>query len=176
MNKYSLRGADGTEHAMAYPKPGGTIPTVRLFVKAVSGRKAIEIDLGSDKNIYIPRVQWLPDGKHLAIERLSRDQKTLDLLLADAATGKTRALLTEKDAYWINLSSDLTFLKTRAGFSGPVNAQVIAISIYTTFPADPRSANSGKLGSYFAGWGRRNRGRCLLYRNRSEPWNANCIA
>jgi dipeptidyl-peptidase-4 len=61
-------------------------------------------------------VQWLPDGKHLAIERLSRDQKTLDLLLADAATGKSRAILTEKDAYWINLSGDLHFLKDSRRF------------------------------------------------------------
>ena len=116
VNKYSLRESDGTEHAMAYPKPGGTIPTIRLFVKAVSGHKALEIDLGSDKNAYIPRVQWLQDGKHLAIERLSRDQKTLDLLLADAATGKTRTLVTEKDAYWINLSSDLYFFKDARRF------------------------------------------------------------
>lgn len=111
VNKYSLRASDGDEHSIVYPKPGGAIPAIRLFVKAVSGRKTLQVDLGSDASVYIPRVQWLPDGKHLAIERLSRDQKTLDLLLADAATGKTQTILTEKDAYWINLSNDLYFLK-----------------------------------------------------------------
>src|SRR5262249_22789089 len=35
----------------------------------------------------------------------------LDLLFADAATGKSRTALTEKDSYWINLSDDLRFLK-----------------------------------------------------------------
>lgn len=116
VDKYSLRSADGDEHSIAYPKPGGAIPTVRLFVQAVSGGKPIQIDLGSAANIYIPRVHWLPDGKHLAIERLSRDQKTLDLLLADAATGNSRVVLTEKDAYWINLSDDLYFLKDSRRF------------------------------------------------------------
>ncbi len=116
VNKYTLRGSDGDERSIAYPKPGGAIPAIRLFVKALSGRKTIRIDLGSDTNVYIPRVQWLPDGKHLAIERLSRDQKTLDLLLADADTGKTRAILTEKDAYWINLSNGLHFLKDSRRF------------------------------------------------------------
>jgi dipeptidyl-peptidase-4 len=110
VDKYSLRASDGDKRSIAYPKPGGAIPTIRLFVKAVSGRKALQIDLGSDTNIYIPQVQWLPDGKHLAVERLSRDQKTLDLLLADAATGKTRTVLTDKDAYWINPRNDLHFL------------------------------------------------------------------
>ncbi len=116
VNKYPLRDSDGDERLIAYPKPGGAIPAIRLFVKALSGRKTIRIDLGSDTNVYIPRVQWLPDGKHLAIERLSRDQKTLDLILADAATGKTRAILTEKDAYWINLSNGLHFLKDSRRF------------------------------------------------------------
>jgi dipeptidyl-peptidase-4 len=116
VNKYLLRASDGDEHSIAYPKPGEAIPTIHLFVKAVSGRKALQIDLGSDANIYIPRVQWLPDGKHLAIERLSRDQKTLDLLLADTATGRVRTILTEKDAYWINLSNDLHFLNDSRRF------------------------------------------------------------
>lgn len=116
VDKYQLRSSDGDERSIAYPKPGGPIPTLHLFVKSVSGRKPLQVDLGSDANVYIPRVQWLPDGKHLAIERLSRDQKILDLLLADATTGKTRTILTEKDAYWINLSDDLHFLKDSRRF------------------------------------------------------------
>ncbi|MGA2889406.1 MAG: S9 family peptidase [Terracidiphilus sp.] len=111
VNKYTLHSADGDEQSLTYPKPGGTIPLIRIFVQAALGRKPLQIDLGSSTTVYIPRVQWLPDNKHLAIERLSRDQKTLDLLLADAATGKARVILTEKDTYWINLSNDLHFLK-----------------------------------------------------------------
>ncbi len=114
--RYTLRSCDGDEHAIAYPAPGGAIPAIRLFVQAVSGRKPLPIDLGTNANVYIPRVAWLPDGKHLAIERLSRDQKTLDLLLADASTGKTRVILTEKDAYWINVSDGLHFLKDSRRF------------------------------------------------------------
>jgi dipeptidyl-peptidase-4 len=116
VDKYSLRSTDGDEHTIAYPKPGGASPTIHLLVQAIRGRKQLKIDLGGAANAYIPRVQWLPDGKHLAIERLSRDQKTLDLLLADAVTGKVHTILTEKDAYWINLSDDLRFLKAARRF------------------------------------------------------------
>jgi dipeptidyl-peptidase-4 len=56
-------------------------------------------------------VNWLPDSRRLAIQRLNRDQNLLELLLADASTGKTSTLLTEKDAYWINISDDLHFFK-----------------------------------------------------------------
>ena len=38
------------------------------------------------------------------------------MLLADASTGKAHVILTEKDAYWINLSNDLRFLKDSKRF------------------------------------------------------------
>ncbi len=116
VDHYSLRNADGNERSIAYPKPGDAIPALTLFVQQVSGSKPLQIDLGSVANTYVPLVQWLPDGKHLAIERLSRDQKTLDLLLADASTGKSRTVLTERDTYWINLNRDLHFLKDSRRF------------------------------------------------------------
>ena len=50
------------------------------------------------------------------IERLSRDQKTLDLLRADIATGRSTVLLTEKDLYWINVGDELHFLKDSRRF------------------------------------------------------------
>jgi dipeptidyl-peptidase-4 len=47
----------------------------------------------------------------VAIQRLNRAQDTLDLLIADVTTGKSRIALTDKDQYWINLSDDLYFFK-----------------------------------------------------------------
>ena len=69
------------------------------------------MDTGAETDIYIPRVNWLTDSKQLAIQRLNRTQTTLDLLIAEAATGKTRAALSENDPNWINVSDDLYFLK-----------------------------------------------------------------
>src|SRR5262249_3737094 len=94
-----------------YPVPGGDNPTVRIFVTNVSGGKARIMDAGAETNQYIPRVNWLPDSKRLAIQRLNRPQTQLDLLIADEGNGKSSVLLTEKDAYWVNLSDDLRFLK-----------------------------------------------------------------
>jgi dipeptidyl-peptidase-4 len=111
VDKYAMRNSEGEETPLAYPKPGKAIPAIHLFVKPLAGAKAIPIDLGLDANVYIPSVEWLPDGKHLAIERLSRNQKTLELLLADALTGQTQTILTEKDTYWINLGQAPYFLK-----------------------------------------------------------------
>src|SRR5438445_6949211 len=94
-----------------YPTARGANPIVRVFVASLSGGEPRALDSRAQTDIYIPRVNWLVDSKHLAIQRLNRAQTTLDLLIADAATGKTRTVLSENDANWINVSDDLYFLK-----------------------------------------------------------------
>jgi dipeptidyl-peptidase-4 len=108
---YPLRSSKGEERRIVYPKPGGPLPIVRVFVRAIHSHLPVAIDLGSTTDFYIPRIVWLPDSRHLAIERLNRHQQVLDLYVADALTGKTHLLFTEKDNYWINLSNDLHFLR-----------------------------------------------------------------
>ena len=94
-----------------YPVAGGDNPIVHVFVGHVDGGEARAMDTGADTNIYIPRVNWLVDSKHVAIQRLNRPQTAIDLLVADAGSGKSRLVFTDKDLYWINVSDDLTFLK-----------------------------------------------------------------
>ncbi|HXL22593.1 MAG TPA: DPP IV N-terminal domain-containing protein, partial [Candidatus Dormibacteraeota bacterium] len=94
-----------------YPVAGGANPVVHVYVAPVAGGAARLMDTGEETDQYMARVNWLMDAKRVSIERLNRAQTQLDLLVADAANGKSRVLLTEKDAYWINLSDDLRFLK-----------------------------------------------------------------
>jgi len=94
-----------------YPPAGGSNPVVRVFVAPVSGGEAHAMDTGENTDIYIARVNWLTDSKHVAIQRLNRAQTVLDLLFCDAANGQARTALNETDQYWINVSNDLRFLK-----------------------------------------------------------------
>ena len=94
-----------------YPPAGGGNPTVRVFVALVGGGEAHAMDTGENADIYIARVNWLTDSKHIAIQRMNRPQTVLDLLICDAATGQARTALNETDQYWINVSNDLRFLK-----------------------------------------------------------------
>ncbi len=94
-----------------YPVAGGNNPIVRVYVGKVDGGEARVMDTGADSNIYLPRVEWLPDSKRVAIERLNRAQTVIDLLVAEAGSRKSRVVLSEKDLYWINVNDDLTFLK-----------------------------------------------------------------
>jgi dipeptidyl-peptidase 4 len=106
----------GEAELQRYPVPSGNNPEIRVLVAAVGGGEPRVMDIGTNTNIYIPRVNWLPDSKRLSIQRLNREQTILDLLLADSVTGKSSTLLTEKDLYWINVSDDLRFLKNSNRF------------------------------------------------------------
>lgn len=94
-----------------YPAAGGANPIVRVFVAPLNGGESRVMDIGAETDIYIPRVNWLTDSKHVAIQRLNRTQTTLELLFADTSTGKSRAVLTQSDSNWVNISDDLYFLK-----------------------------------------------------------------
>jgi dipeptidyl-peptidase-4 len=94
-----------------YPAAGTPNVLVRLGVSDVHTHAVTWIDLGTDPDIYLARVDWLPDGKTVAIQRESRDQRRLDLLFAEIATGQTRSILTETSKTWIDLHHELSFLK-----------------------------------------------------------------
>src|ERR1700682_4946321 len=102
---------EGEAEEERYPPAGTPNPVVHVFVASLTGGEPRLMDTGENTDIYIPRVNWLNDSKHLAIQRLNRAQTQMDLLIADITTGENRTALTEKDQYWINVSNDLRFLK-----------------------------------------------------------------
>lgn len=94
-----------------YPGAGTHNANVQLFVADLSTESnATAIDLGPDPDFYLARVSWFPDSSALAVQRESRDQKSLSLLRADATSGITTELLREVSDTWIDLNDDLTFL------------------------------------------------------------------
>jgi dipeptidyl-peptidase 4 len=94
-----------------YPRAGEANPVVRVLVQPISGGDPRVMDIGADQEILIPRVQWLPDSKHLAIQRLTRVGNNLELTIVDAATGVARIVLSEKDKTWVDVTDILWFSK-----------------------------------------------------------------
>ncbi|HKQ86441.1 MAG TPA: S9 family peptidase [Candidatus Acidoferrales bacterium] len=104
VTKYPIVDLDGKIETTDYPQAGEANPIVRVGVEPITGGEPEWMDTGADTDIYLPRVDWVPDSESLLVERLDRAQKRLDLLLAGAATGKSRTILTEQDRYWVNVS------------------------------------------------------------------------
>ncbi len=97
--------------AQRYPLAGGANVRISLGVVNIAGGATTWIALGADEDFYLARVNWLPDAKTLAIQRESRNQRRLDLLFADSASGAGRIVLTETSDSWIELHDELTFLQ-----------------------------------------------------------------
>ena len=89
-----------------YPKPGDPNPRVRAGIVNVENGRTAWIDRAAE---YIPRIDWR-DGDTVAIQLLNRGQDELQLIYVDPKTGRSRMVLTETDAHWINVTNDLTFL------------------------------------------------------------------
>ena len=107
-------GADGTKvYEQRYPSAGTPNVLVELYVMNADGTGQVKVDLGSNPDIYLARVNWTPDGKTLLVQRESRDQKILDMLSVDPATGKSTILFTEKsgERSWLNLSDAYRAMK-----------------------------------------------------------------
>jgi dipeptidyl-peptidase-4 len=99
-----------------YPAAGTPNVAVKLGLVAPTGGQPRWIDLGKDSDIYLTRVNWLPNGKHVTYQRMPRSQQRLELRIVDAKTLSQRTLLTETSDNWINLNDDLTFLKDGKSF------------------------------------------------------------
>jgi dipeptidyl-peptidase-4 len=105
-------GAEGTRlYEQRYPAAGSPNAVVDLYVMKPDGSGRVKADLGSDKDVYLARVDWTADGSALLVQRESRDQKRLDLLRVDPATGRSSPLFTEASKSWINLNDNLKPLK-----------------------------------------------------------------
>ena len=114
--RFEIAADNVATFAQRYPTTGGPNVQVRLGVIDVTSGAVTWVDLGQDQDIYLARVNWLPDGKTLSVQRESRNQRKLELLFADIDSGKTRTVLTETSNTWIDLNDELSFLKNSHEF------------------------------------------------------------
>ncbi|MFN0203158.1 MAG: S9 family peptidase [Bacteroidia bacterium] len=106
-----------TQYKFKYPKAGEKNSVVDIFTVDVGSGKIVQADLGKEKDIYIPRIKWTKAEGKLAIMRMNRLQNEVVLLLADAVSGKTSTILTEKNNTYIEITDDKwMFLKNSSDF------------------------------------------------------------
>lgn len=99
------------DNKFKYPKAGEANSTVKISVYDVNSGKTVKMDTGNEADIYIPRIKWTNDANLLSIQKMNRLQNTLEILHANATTGKTSVVLKETDKAYIDITDDLTYLK-----------------------------------------------------------------
>jgi dipeptidyl-peptidase-4 len=110
------KGLYPEQYKFKYPKAGEDNSIVSVHIYDVASKKITTVDIGAETNIYIPRIIWTNDPNILSVQRMNRLQNKLELLFADANTGKTNVILTEEAKTYIDITDDLTFLKNNKGF------------------------------------------------------------
>lgn len=101
-----------------YPKVGEKNAEVRIYIHPLKLGKSIAVDLGKERDIYVPRIKWTTSSDLLCVYKLNRHQNDLELLLANASNGHTQPLLREKNKYFIdyNVFDNLHFLESGKQF------------------------------------------------------------
>jgi len=110
--KRAAIGASGTELIeQRYPAAGTPNAIVDLYLMTPDGKSRVKADLGSNPDYYLARVDWAKGGRSLYVQRLSRDQKRLDMLRVDPSTGRSNILFSETSPHWVNLTNNFKPLK-----------------------------------------------------------------
>jgi dipeptidyl-peptidase 4 len=121
------------EETDRYPRAGEANPVARVLVQPIAGGGPRAMDIGSDKEILIPRVEWLPDSRRLAIQRLARVANVLELTIADASSGEAHVVLTERSKRWVDVTDILWFSKDGKRFVwGSARSGYLHLYSYTT--------------------------------------------
>ncbi len=104
------------DYQYKYPKAGEKNSVVSIHIYQVNSGKTSTVDIGPEKDQYIPRIKWTADPNKLCVLRMNRHQNKLEYLLAEANNGKSKVILTESSPTYIDITDDLTFLKDNKTF------------------------------------------------------------
>lgn len=109
--RLDITGGGATVVEQRYPRAGRPNAVVELYVHDRESGQRTKVDLGANTDIYLARVNWSVDGRTLYVQRQSRDQKTLDLLSVDPATGASKVIATQTSDAWVELTDDFKALE-----------------------------------------------------------------
>jgi dipeptidyl-peptidase 4 len=101
---------------IAYPRAGHANASLRFGIVAASGEPTTWVQWDRTRFPYVAQASW-PEGGPPLLYVLDRPQQVGQLLAIDAASGRTRTLVEERDAAWLNVDSSVPrWLRDGTGF------------------------------------------------------------
>lgn len=97
-----------SQHVFKYPKAGEDNAKVSLHMYSLTTKNTKKINLGVYE--YIPRIKWSTKEGVLIATTLNRHQNDLKLHKVNAVRSSAMLLFNEKDAAYVSVKDDLTFL------------------------------------------------------------------
>jgi dipeptidyl-peptidase-4 len=96
------------QYRFKYPKAGEANALVTL--KLYDLDKDIMSDIPLENAYYIPRIKWKSNSTELSVQTINRLQNHLKIYTVNASTKAVSLLLEEKDAAYLDITDNLTFL------------------------------------------------------------------
>ncbi|HMO35230.1 MAG TPA: S9 family peptidase, partial [Gemmatales bacterium] len=92
----------------AYPKTGERNATCRIGIVAASGGDTnwLQIPGDTSTDFYLPRMEWAGNHQELILRRINRLQNTVEVMLAEVASGNIKTILTERENTWVDIHDD----------------------------------------------------------------------
>ena len=109
------------QYTFKYPKAGERNSTVSILVYDLEEALSTPVELGSETDIYIPRIKWTTRANELCVMRMNRLQNRLEFLLANVADANpsgipTKTIYDETAKTYIDVNDNLIFLSGGNGF------------------------------------------------------------
>ncbi|MEG1664380.1 MAG: S9 family peptidase [Mucinivorans sp.] len=94
------------DYTFKYPKAGQENSLIQIKVFRIQTGGMTTLDIGTELDIYIPRIEWTGRGNEIAIHRLNRNQNQYNLLLADAVLGNSKVIYNEVSSTYVERIDD----------------------------------------------------------------------
>ena len=99
-----------TQYSYKYPKAGEANSKIDIYIYNVKTGKKEKVNIGTETDIYIPRIKWMNSDSKLCVYWMNRLQNNLKLLSVNAINNQVATFYEEKNKYYIDISDDIHFL------------------------------------------------------------------
>jgi len=92
------------DYRYKYPKAGEANAAVEIYLYDLASKAKTKADIGTETDIYIPRINWTKNPEMLAVRRLNRLQNQLDILHINVKDGSSTVILTDKSDTYVDFT------------------------------------------------------------------------
>ena len=116
MDMFNSKSLYPSQTQWKYPKAGEDNAKVDVHVYSLNDNQTRIAKTNSEKDQYLPRIQWTQTDQFLSIQRLNRWQNHWELLFCSPINGNCDLILEEVDSAYVEITDNLTFIPKTTQF------------------------------------------------------------
>jgi len=116
MDIFNSKALYPTQTHWKYPKAGEDNAKVDVHIYSLNDNQTRIAKTNSERDQYLPRIQWTQTDQFLSIQRLNRWQNHWELLFCNPLNGDCNLILEEVDSAYVEITDNLTFIPKTTQF------------------------------------------------------------